>query len=97
MKSRQEQIEELEFEMAAYAARQEELEATLWGKWVVFHGGELRGAYDDFQAAANAAVTQFGRGPYHIRQVGASQDVHIPTPLGSSIHRPTASCELHQP
>ena len=35
MKSRQEQVEELEFEMAAYAARQEELEATLWGKWVV--------------------------------------------------------------
>ena len=88
MKSMQEQIAELDFEMAAYEARQEELEATLWGKWVVFHGGELRGTYDDFQEAANAAVTQFGRGPYHIRQVGKSQDFPLPASLrGWYAHR----------
>lgn len=91
MKSRQEQIAELDFEMAAYEARQEELEATHWGKWVVFHGGELRGTYDDFQEAANAAVTQFGRGPYHIRQVGAPQEFHIPASLRHWITLPTAS------
>ena len=83
MKSMQEQIAELDFEMAAYEARQEELEATCWGKWVVFHGGELCGTYADFQEAANAAVSRFGRGPYHIRQVGKSQDFPLPASLRS--------------
>ena len=83
MKSMQEQIAELDFEMAAYEARQAELEATLWGKWVVFHGGELCGTYADFQEAAADAVARFGRGPYHIRQVGASQDFPLPASLRS--------------
>ncbi len=47
------------------------LETDYFGKWVVFHGGKHVGTYESFEAAAEDAVRQFGRGPYLIRQVGA--------------------------
>jgi hypothetical protein len=63
---------ELEQEIAYYEERRAELEAQHRGKWVLIHGKELVGLFDDFDAAATAAVAKFGRGPYLIRQVGAA-------------------------
>jgi hypothetical protein len=62
----------LETEIRAYEARREELERHYKGKFVIFHGEDLIGAYDTLDAAAQEAVRQFGRGPYLIRQVGVA-------------------------
>jgi hypothetical protein len=61
----------LETEIGAYEARKRELEQHHYGKWVVFHGEELIGAFDTLSNAASEAAQRFGRGPYLIRQVGA--------------------------
>ena len=61
----------LEAEISAFESRQQELEKAYSGKFVVFKGGELIGAWDRLDAAAQAAVVRFGHGPYLIRQVGA--------------------------
>lgn len=63
--------DELRTEIRAFEARKTELEKTYMGKFVVFKGEELIGAWDTLDAAAQAAVLRFGRGPYLIRQVGA--------------------------
>ena len=62
----------LETEIRAYDAKLEELERLHKGKFVVFHGSDFVGAFDDFNAAAAEAVRLFGRGPYLIREVGNS-------------------------
>ena len=59
-------------EIAAYEEMRDVLEVDHFGEWVVVHNEQLVGTYDDFEAAAEEAVRQFGRGPYLIRQVGAS-------------------------
>ena len=61
----------LETEIEAYEKRLAELEKVYLGKFVVFKGDELVGAWDTINAAATQAVARFGRGPYLIRQVGA--------------------------
>ena len=61
----------LDIEIEAYEKRLPDLEKNHLGKFVVFKGGELVGAWDTLDAAAAAAVARFGRGPYLIRQVGA--------------------------
>lgn len=61
----------LETEIRAFEAKKGELERHHMGKFVVIRGEELIGAFDTFEAAADVAVTRFGRGPYLIRQVGA--------------------------
>lgn len=61
----------LETEIKTYETRRNELEKQYPGKFVVFKGEELVGAYDTIEAAAEEAVRRFGRGPYLIRQVGA--------------------------
>jgi hypothetical protein len=55
-------------------------------KFVVFKDGAFVGAWDTLDAAATHAVTQFGRGPYLIRQVGAP----APTIPVSILFRPAA-------
>jgi hypothetical protein len=62
----------LETEIRAYEAKREELERHYKGKFVVFHGEDFVGAYDNFNKAATEAVRLFGRGPYLIRQVGVA-------------------------
>lgn len=51
---------------------QQELEEKHMGKWVLFHSDALVGVYESFESTAQDAVQRFGRGPYLIRQVGAS-------------------------
>ena len=62
----------LSSEIAAYEEMRDILEVDHFGEWVVVHNKQLIGTYDDFQTAAEEAVRRFGRGPYLIRQVGAS-------------------------
>ena len=68
----------LDREIAAYEARQDEMEREYMGKWVVFHDQQLIGSYDTFEAAGEDAIAQFGAGPYLIREVGASRIVRLP-------------------
>jgi hypothetical protein len=62
---------ELDQEIAAFEAMRQDLEAHHRGKWALIRGSDLIDKFDTFDAAANAAVTRFGRGPYLIRQIGA--------------------------
>ncbi len=65
-------MSDLESEIAAYSKVQEEMELKHMGKWVVFHNLGMAGVFDSFEEAAQDASRRFGRGPYLIRQVGAS-------------------------
>lgn len=68
---REAQMAELDTEIAAFEVARDDLERSHMGKWVVFHGPELVGIFENFEVAAENAVQKFGRGPYLIRQVGA--------------------------
>jgi hypothetical protein len=59
-------------EIAAYETFRNDLEAHKMGRWIVIHNEKIVGDYETFDAAAKDAVAKFGRGPYLIRQVGAS-------------------------
>ena len=61
----------LSHQISAYKEMKDVLETDYYGKWVVFHNGELAGSYESFEKAAEDAVDRFGRGPYLIRRVGA--------------------------
>jgi hypothetical protein len=62
---------EIDTEITAYEKMREQLETEHMGKWVLLHQEKLVNIYDSFDAAAEDAVRQFGRGPYLIRQIGA--------------------------
>jgi hypothetical protein len=66
------EVETIDNEIAAYEALQSEFEDKYMGKWVLLRGGKLIGVFDSFEVAAQDAIQKFGRGPYLIRQVGAS-------------------------
>ena len=68
---RDETMDALGRQIAAYEAMRDLLETDHLGKWVVFYGGELVDTYESFEETAGDAVARFGRGPYLIRQVGA--------------------------
>ena len=72
----------LDENIAVYDAMRAQLEQEYFGQWVVFHDREFVGSYDEFEDAADVAVTRFGRGPYLIRQVGIHEVVCIPTVFG---------------
>lgn len=73
----------LETEIRAYDAKREELERLYNGKWVVFRGEEMVGAFDSLDVAAEEAIRRFGRGPYLIRQVGEPSNVLPPSLIHS--------------
>ncbi len=64
---------DLQEDIAAFESMRRDLETRHNGKWVLFRNRELIGVYETFDQAANVAVRTYGRGPYLIRQVGASQ------------------------
>lgn len=76
----------LETDIKAYESQLEELLKYHEAKYVVFHDGRFVDAYDSFQNAADAAVRQFGLGPYLIRKVRSAQSVR-PLPA-SVVYRP---------
>ncbi len=61
----------LKDDIAAFERMRAELEANHHREWVLFYRGAFEGAYRDFEAAAEDALTRFDVGPYLIRQVGA--------------------------
>ncbi len=65
-------------EMAAYEEMRAELEAEHLGKWVIVRDRELVDVYETFEEAAEAAIARFGRGPYHIREVGDERVFQMP-------------------
>ena len=62
---------QLSEEIAAYELMQADLESEHLGKWALVHDHQLIGIFDTFEAAAEIAVSKFGRGPYLIRQIGS--------------------------
>ena len=64
-------------EMAAY----DEMRAEHLGKWVIVRNRELVDIYETFEDAAEAAIARFGRGPYHIREVGDEPVRQLPPAL----------------
>ena len=72
-------------EIAAYDAQRAELVQHHLGKFVVFHGGELQGAYDTLDRAAKEALQRFQPGSFLIRQVGNDKPVPLPA---SVMYRP---------
>jgi hypothetical protein len=64
-------------DIRAYDERRTDLEQQYSGKFVVFHAGQLVGAFDDFDSADKAALRDFGDGPVLIRKVGDSALKHI--------------------
>ncbi len=66
---------ELDMNIAAYEGLQTDLEMRHMGRWVLVQGGNLIRLSDSFQEAAGHAVETFGRGPFLLRQVGASSVV----------------------
>ena len=79
MKKEEKERAKLAPEIAAYERMQDVLESDYFGKWVVFHGGELAGAFDTDSKAVSEASRRFGRGPYLIRHVGASRYITLPS------------------
>ena len=66
---------DLDSELAAFEGMRAGLESRHMGQWVLIHNQELVGNFASFEDAAKSAVVKFGRGPYLIRQVGASSVV----------------------
>jgi hypothetical protein len=77
-------MSQLQNDIAAFDAMKADLEAEHFGQWVVFHSGALVDIFDSFEVAAGEAVERFDRGPYLIRQIGASA-VNLPA---SVMYRP---------
>jgi hypothetical protein len=65
-------MSQIDRDIAAYEQVRSDLEKDHNGKWAVFYEGEQVGLFESFDAAAVEAVARFGRGPYLIRQIGAS-------------------------
>ena len=63
---------DIDSELAAFEGMRAELEAQHMGQWVLIYNRDLIGTFSSFESAAQEAVAKFGRGPYLIKQVGAS-------------------------
>lgn len=63
----------LDTEKRAYEAKRQDLERTSQGKFVVFHGDELVGIFDDFDTAGSEAVAKFGDSASLILKIGESK------------------------
>jgi hypothetical protein len=66
-----------EDDIRAYDERRADLEQQYSGKFVAFHGGQLVGAFDDFDSADHAALRDCGDGQVLIRKVGDSSLKHV--------------------
>ena len=74
----------LEVETRVFDRRKAEFERDHNLEWVVIHGEDYIRFFTDFQLAADAAVTNFDRGPYLIKQIGSP----IPPIPASLLYRP---------
>lgn len=77
-------ISVLDRDIKAFVDMKADLEAHHMGKWVLFHDQEMIGAFDTFNDAVQEAAQRFGKGPYLIREVGATK----PTLSASVLFQP---------
>ena len=78
-------------DIVAFDRMKADLEAEHFGDWVLFKDGVLVRTFSTFEEAASEAVDRFERGPYLIRQVGASA-VNLPAAvMFRPAHAPDAS------
>lgn len=59
----------LKKEIETFDAMKDKLLADYLGKYVLIHDSSFVGSYDTFDTAAREAISQFGNGPYLIREV----------------------------
>lgn len=76
----------LDTEIRTFEKLRVQFEAEYDGKWVLIHKDTFVCASDTFEAAAKAAISKFGRGPYLIRQVGAPELALQPTLVSRITH-----------
>jgi len=79
------EILELDKEITAYEQMKSELMKNHLGKFVIVHNGKLAGVYDNFNNAADAALREFGRGPYLIRLVSDDTNTTMPASVAYRI------------
>lgn len=72
-------------EIERYNKHRADLESGHVGEWAVVYAEDPIKTFQDFQDAANFAVTNYGRGPYLIRQVGMHRVIFNPI---SAVLRP---------
>ena len=72
--------------IAAYAYLRDELEMDHAGEWVLVYNKLLVGTYKTPELAIDVAVSQFGSGPYLIREIGASPPVLSAAALYQPVH-----------
>ena len=72
-------------QIEAYNTMREDLERDYFGRWVIIHEGLVRGDYDSFESAEEAAEGM-GLHPvvYLVRQVGAEPITIIPAWVASA-------------
>ena len=68
----------LERQKDVYAKEKNTLESNYGGMWIVVHDGKTHNPLGTFEEAAVFAVENFGRGPYLIREIGSSEEIHLP-------------------
>ena len=73
-------------EIERYDQHRADLESGHAGEWAVVYAEEPIETFEDFQDAANFAVTNYGRGPYLIRQVGVQ--LVIMNPVSALLNNP---------
>ena len=74
-------VPSLEQDMVAYDGMKDRLEEERRGKWVLIHDEALVDVFDTFHEAADTAISKFGSGPYHIRQIGETAAEPYPASL----------------
>ena len=68
----------LEENMAVYEKLRAELEQEHRDQWVLIYDLNVIGIFATFEEAALRAADNFGRGPYHIRQIGVDIELSLP-------------------
>lgn len=83
MRRQQWLLDPLDLEIQAFEDMRDELEAHHHGRWVVFTNGHFwrRESFKTFQDASRAAREAFGSREVLIREVGAPQEVRLPSSL----------------
>ena len=79
---------ELSAQIAKYESLRDVLEADHVGEWLLMYDEQTVGYYDSFEAAAEVAVSKYGRGPYLIRQIGVP-----PATLPASLLLSAGACQ----
>jgi len=75
----------LEKEIQAFESQKQDLFSHYLNKFVVFYENELVGHYDTLDAAAQFAISKYGKGPFLIRQVKEEQPIVLPASVAFQI------------